>query len=167
MLDLTKGRGQAFVKDSLKSGQVACVPMAPPCGTSSRARERKLSRRLRALGVPEPKPLRSAQFPMGFPWLQGKDKLRASWTRKPMLSICSRNFSTVLWTANSMFHWEPQGFQDVGCSLHQKTFRFAGSAVHMVPLMHARWRSWQSHGHSPFYPRALQFECLLWSTTYP
>ena len=68
VLDLTKGRGQAFVKDSLKSGQVACVPMAPPCGTSSRARERKLSRRLRALGVPEPKPLRSAQFPMGFPW---------------------------------------------------------------------------------------------------
>ena len=76
VLDLTKGRGQAFVKDSLKSGQVACVPMAPPCGTSSRARERKWSRRLRALGVPEPKPLRSAQFPMGFPWLQGKDKLR-------------------------------------------------------------------------------------------
>ena len=59
VLDLTKGRGQAFVKDSLKSGQVACV-------TSSRARERKLSRRLRALGVPEPKPLRSAQFPMVF-----------------------------------------------------------------------------------------------------
>ena len=66
MLDLTKGRGQAFVKDSLKSGQVACVPMAPPCGTSSRARERKLSRRLRALGVPDPKPLRSAQFPIVF-----------------------------------------------------------------------------------------------------
>lgn len=76
VLDLTKSKGQVFVLDALKSGQVGCVPMAPPCGTSSRARERKLPRQLRALGVPEPKPLRSAQYPMGFPRLNGRDKLR-------------------------------------------------------------------------------------------
>ena len=82
VLDLAKGRGQAFIRETLQSGQVACVPMAPPCGTSSRVRERKLSKRLRALGVKEPKPLRSSQHPMGFPWLQGKDKLRVQLTNE-------------------------------------------------------------------------------------
>ena len=76
VLDLTSTKGQEFVLASLESGQVGCVPMAPPCGTSSRARERKISRRLRSIGVPEPKPLRSPQYPWGFPWLTGRDKLR-------------------------------------------------------------------------------------------
>ena len=57
VLDLTSRKGQMFVEESLLHGKVACTAMAPPCGTSSRAREKKLSRRLRALGVPEPKPL--------------------------------------------------------------------------------------------------------------
>lgn len=76
MLNLTSAKGQQFVVKTLQSGQVACVPMAPPCGTSSRARERKISHRLRSIGVPEPKPLRSPQHPWGFPWLTGRDKLR-------------------------------------------------------------------------------------------
>lgn len=76
VLNLTSAKGQQFVLTALESGQVACVPMAPPCGTSSRARERKISQRLRAIGVPEPKPLRSPQYPWGFPWLKGRDKLR-------------------------------------------------------------------------------------------
>ena len=58
VLDLTSKKGQKFVEESLLHGKVACAAMAPPCGTSSRAREKKLSRRLRALGVPELPPLR-------------------------------------------------------------------------------------------------------------
>ena len=76
VLDLTRRKGQKFVEESLLHGKVACMPMAPPCGTSSRAREKKLSRRLRALGVPEPKPLRGDDHPLGFPWLEGRDLRR-------------------------------------------------------------------------------------------
>ena len=76
IMDLTKKKGQLFVKSAIFNGKVACVPMAPPCGTSSKARERPIPRWLRALGVPEPKPLRSSQYPLGFPWLKGKDRLR-------------------------------------------------------------------------------------------
>ena len=38
-----------------------------PCGTASLARERPVAASLRALGVPNPPPLRSAQFPLGLP----------------------------------------------------------------------------------------------------
>ena len=76
VLDLTRKKGQKFVEESLLHGKVACMPMAPPCGTSSRAREKKLSRRLLALGVPEPKPLRGDDHPLGFPWLEGRDLRR-------------------------------------------------------------------------------------------
>jgi len=43
------------------------VHLGPPCGTASRARERPLSSRLKASGVPQPPPLRSEAFPFGIP----------------------------------------------------------------------------------------------------
>lgn len=49
---------------------------APPCGTASRARERRMPFRLRKRGAPEPKPLRSEKFPHGLPSLQGLDKIK-------------------------------------------------------------------------------------------
>ena len=42
-----------------------------PCGTASRARERPVAPALQAMGVPNPPPLRSAQFPLGMPNLSG------------------------------------------------------------------------------------------------
>lgn len=77
-MDLTKKSSRAFISTMLRTGRVAAVPMAPPCGTSSRARERPLPARLKRLGVPEPKQLRSAQHPLGFPWLTGTSKLRVN-----------------------------------------------------------------------------------------
>ena len=82
VMDLTNESGKEFALASLESGQTACVPMAPPCGTASRAREKKLSARLKRLGVPEPKPLRSPEFPMGLPGLSGKDAIRVSLANK-------------------------------------------------------------------------------------
>ena len=82
VMDLTNESGKEFVLASLESGQTTCVPMAPPCGTASRAREKKLSARLKRLGVPEPKPLRSPEFPMGLPGLSGKDAIRVSLANK-------------------------------------------------------------------------------------
>ena len=78
VMDLTKKSSRTFIDTKLRTGKVAAVPMAPPCGTSSRARERPLPKRLKRLGVPEPKPLRSAQHPWGFPWLRGTDRLRVN-----------------------------------------------------------------------------------------
>ena len=76
VMDLTKSSSKKFLRQVISSGKVGAVPMAPPCGTSSRARERPIPRRLRRLGVPQPKQLRSAQHPLGFPWLRGTDAIR-------------------------------------------------------------------------------------------
>ena len=62
-----------FIKARAK--QIALVHMAPPCGTASRARGKRL-RFLKALNIKEPKPLRDDHHPDGYPWLKGTDKLR-------------------------------------------------------------------------------------------
>ena len=45
----------------------------PPCGTFSRAREKPISKSLLVQGAPNPKPLRSEEFPDGFASLAGTD----------------------------------------------------------------------------------------------
>ena len=62
-----------FIKARAK--QIALVHMAPPCGTASRARGKRL-RFLKSLGIKEPRPLRDDNHPNGFPWLKGTDKVR-------------------------------------------------------------------------------------------
>ena len=64
-LDLTTLAGQEILWNILKQKNLCGVHMAPPCGTASRAREIKRKR------GPNPKPLRSPNFPDGFPWLKG------------------------------------------------------------------------------------------------
>ena len=59
----------------LKADQIAFIHMALPCGTASCARGKGL-KFLQAHHVKEPKPLRSDEFPDGFNWLSGSDKLR-------------------------------------------------------------------------------------------
>eukprot|EP00435_Cladocopium_sp_Y103_P045630 s145_g13.t1 len=54
---------------------IALIHLAPPCGTTSRARGKRL-RFLRALNIKEPRPLRDDLHPDGFHWLSGSDKLR-------------------------------------------------------------------------------------------
>lgn len=53
----------------MNSPNLAAVHLGLPCGTSSRARERPISSTLKAQGVPQPPPLRSAQYPLGLPGL--------------------------------------------------------------------------------------------------
>ena len=59
----------------LKADQIAFIHLAPPCGTSSRARGKRL-KFLQSLNIKEPRPLRDDSFPDGFSWLSGNDKLR-------------------------------------------------------------------------------------------
>ena len=51
---------------------------APPYGTCSRARERRIPFRLRRRGIPDPKPLRSVAHPDGLPNLHGVNRKRVS-----------------------------------------------------------------------------------------
>ena len=68
-LDLTSSSGQKILWDVLTSPGVEAVHLGLPCCTSSRARERPIPREMRLAGVPEPPPLRSAEFPLGIPGL--------------------------------------------------------------------------------------------------
>ena len=49
----------------LKTNQIVLIHMAPPCGTASRARGKRL-KFLRSQNIKEPMPLRSDDFPDGF-----------------------------------------------------------------------------------------------------
>ena len=59
----------------LEKHRIIWVHFAPSCGTASRARERPL-KSLEKKGYRIPKPLRSDEFPLGVPGLQGTDKYR-------------------------------------------------------------------------------------------
>ena len=60
---------------STHAEQIALIHFAPPCGTASRARGKRL-RFLKDHGIKEPRPLRDDVHPDGFAHLQGSDKLR-------------------------------------------------------------------------------------------
>ena len=66
-LDLTQPGCQDTCLGLLRSRHPCAIHMAPPCGTCSRARERPIPASAKALGVPEPVPLRSADHPFGLP----------------------------------------------------------------------------------------------------
>ena len=69
--DLGGAAGADIVYTAFRSGRLALVHMAPPCGTASAARSRPVPAHLRAAGAPWPKPLRSKAWPRGLPWLSG------------------------------------------------------------------------------------------------
>ena len=71
VLDLTTETGTKILWDILSSENIVAVHLGLPCGTASLARERPVAPALRAMGVPNPPPLRSAQFPLGMPGLSG------------------------------------------------------------------------------------------------
>ena len=71
-LDLTKLEDQELVLQWLENPAVCAVFLAPPCGTSSAARQ------IQWPGEDLPKPLRSLDEPDGLSTLHGIDKLRVS-----------------------------------------------------------------------------------------
>jgi hypothetical protein len=76
--DLAVPEGQDLIWEMLQSVDVVYVHIAVPCGTASKARERPIPLKLRKVGVPSPKPLRSPEHPWGLPSLSGLDKLRVT-----------------------------------------------------------------------------------------
>ena len=70
-LDLRLVSSWDFLRYVANSRRIALFHAGPPCGTSSRARGKPL-----ANGEPGPQPLRSVDWPLGLPDLQGVDKLK-------------------------------------------------------------------------------------------
>ena len=69
-LDLCKDAHQQLLRQELESNLPEALHIAPPCSTSSRAREKPKPKRLARLGVPTPQPLRSGLHPLGLPTLK-------------------------------------------------------------------------------------------------
>ena len=70
-IDLSKPEAFKLVQDLILTGKVVYVHMGPPCGTATKARERRISTALKAAGAPDPQPLRSLEWPWGLPDLAG------------------------------------------------------------------------------------------------
>ena len=82
VLDLTRSDNQEILFDLIRSEPVAGVNMGPPCGTSSRAREKPLPAWQIKAGVPQPQPLRDATHVLGFENLSEADRARVESANK-------------------------------------------------------------------------------------
>ena len=74
-LDLTKQSDLNILLDIVSRANIASAHFAPPCGTSSKARERPLPEGMEDVKA---EPLRSIQYPLGLPGLQGTDAKRVA-----------------------------------------------------------------------------------------
>ena len=75
-IDLATGAGRTRALALLEEPRLSFVFWGPPCGTASRAREKRIPRAWKAEGYPEPKPLRSTLHPEGLPTLNHLQQLR-------------------------------------------------------------------------------------------
>ena len=75
-IDLTKEEAFDLIKQYLDEPNVFYVHIAPPCGTSSAARNKPMDPELVKSGFPNPVPLRSEEHPLGLPGLTGVQKTR-------------------------------------------------------------------------------------------
>ena len=130
-LDLTREDHQSLVEQWLLSGRCLWVHFGIPCGTASRARFRRLSRKIHG-----PPPLRNSRYPDGIPGVKGLHliKLRAanklySFMRKLILQL---DKAGITWTVENPFTsllWETSYWRDVEeatspfyCELHNCMF---------------------------------------------
>ena len=112
-LDLTISSGQKILWEILSNDRLWATHMGLPCGTSSRARDRPVAASLQRLGVPSPKPLRSADHPLGLPSLSQFDRIKVQKANalyalglEIILTLAKRNvvlsvenpFNSWLWT---------------------------------------------------------------------
>ena len=77
-LDLLEEPMQDCLLQVLQNIQPACIHVALPCSTGSRAREKPLPKRLKQAGAPEPRQLRDHNYVLGFPDLTPSEHARVA-----------------------------------------------------------------------------------------
>ena len=77
-LDLTSPGAFDVLAELFMDPCIVYVHFPPPCGTASKARERPVPICLKHNGAPEPRPLRSKEFPLGLPGLTPIEQQRVS-----------------------------------------------------------------------------------------
>eukprot|EP00435_Cladocopium_sp_Y103_P065975 s975_g28.t1 len=117
-LDLTKEDHQQLVEQWALSGKCLWVHFSIPCGTASRARFRRLSRKARG-----PPPIRNSKFPDGIPNVKGLHliKLRAanrlySFMRQLIKQL---HAAGVVWTVENPFTsllWQTSYWVDIAAA---------------------------------------------------
>ena len=122
-LDLTEEWVQQMILDEIKSGRIDGVHLGPPCGTSSKARNIPIKKKLKQRGAPSPKPLRSSKWPDGLPHVNGVNRKRLL-AANQLYSFCKQVMATcdeygVLFTVENpegSFMWETSFFRDAVAS---------------------------------------------------
>ena len=106
ILDLTMPEDLQFLMDFIRQEalNLCLVHFAPPCGTCSAARKRKLpsevQAKLKDAGITPPQQLRSEQFPMGLPGIAGLDLYKVEQANK--LYFATRDLALL---AISLRYW--------------------------------------------------------------
>ena len=160
---------------SAERNNLGWVHFAPACGTASKARERP-NRNLEKQGFRVPKPLRSAEFPLGFPHLKGFDLVRTETANRiyevtadlVRLLVGWGVFVTIEDPTNSLFWLVPciaQLLQDLGgydcifdncCygGARKKSSKFWGS-LPWIMAMAASCPEEQVHKHKSWRPQVV------------
>ncbi|CAL1135587.1 unnamed protein product [Cladocopium goreaui] len=119
--DLCKKETQDQVISWLEQGKVDAVMLAPPCGTSSRAREIPVFESGRRRSAP--RPLRSKKWPNGIPSLRGVPALKVklantlyAFTRRVIDTCVRLGIPFICENPQRSWMWDTTFFQDLPTS---------------------------------------------------
>ena len=122
VMDLTKKSSRKFLRQVISSGKVGAVPMAPPCGTSSRAREKPIPARLKRLRSAAAKAFAQLSVPhLGFHGCVGQ-----TWFECVLANECYETvaeiFELCVLLGIPAFIENPATSRMWGSPMHKKTF---------------------------------------------
>eukprot|EP00435_Cladocopium_sp_Y103_P062520 s739_g24.t1 len=119
-VDLSKRSGQQTVLSWINEDKVDAVMLAPPCGTSSRAREIPIPKKFRLRSGMQPAPLRSDDWPNGLPHLKGVAKIKVEtanklykFTREVIEACVAKNIPVICENPKRSLLWATDAFQDL------------------------------------------------------
>ncbi|CAE7297549.1 F25B4.6 [Symbiodinium sp. CCMP2592] len=121
-LDLSTLSSRKLVDDLIHHVRPLWIHFGLPCGTSSRARQLPVSPKLRAKGVPAPRPLRSARFPLGLPDLSPLERQRVESANAVYVTCVHALFAA--WKANALITIENPSRAWTWAALAQLVTRF-------------------------------------------
>ena len=128
VLDLTKSSDLDILFDIALRANVASVHFAPPCSTSSKARERPLPEEMRSV---KSEPLRSITEPLGKSGLQGTDAKRvAAANRLYAVTLCLMVILVIRGAAVSVENPRNSYFGRLWTSLQRNISGFATFGIH-------------------------------------